>query len=242
MYRLFRLSAIAAALAMVAAQAAAHHVWIEQDGQGARLHFGEFADNVREVSPGLLDKFMQARAKLVSADGEQALTVQKTSAAFAIPATAGKGESIVAEADYPAYDKKDAGQTLRGVWIPAARYVADFSAQTPTLVLDVVPTGKEGEFQIFYRGQPLPEVSVSAIAASGWSRDGQTDAQGRVSFNLPWQGAYGIEVKHNDKTPGERAGEKYDIASYVTTLSFVQPDGLVSPPAPIVQAKAESNQ
>ena len=40
-----------------AAPAAAHQIWLEQDARAARLYFGEFGDNLREASPGLLDKF-----------------------------------------------------------------------------------------------------------------------------------------------------------------------------------------
>jgi uncharacterized GH25 family protein len=224
------LTLIAGLLAL--GHAHAHHIWIEPTEQGAVLHFGEFADNLREVSPGLLDKFTATRATLVSAKGEQPLTVKKTPTAFELGARAGMNESIVAEADYPAFDKKDGDKILRGVWIPAARFVSNFAAQKPSLALDIVPTGRDNEFQVFYRGQPLPRAKVAAIAVSGWSREGETDENGKLSFGFPWQGLYGIEVKHSDKTPGERGGEKYDTASYVTTLSFVQPSGLTSPAAP----------
>ena len=44
-------------LATLAGGAQAHQVWIEASGNQARLHFGEYADNLRETSPGLLDKF-----------------------------------------------------------------------------------------------------------------------------------------------------------------------------------------
>ena len=37
--------------------ASAHHLWLEPDGQGAKLYFGEFEGNLREASPGLLDRF-----------------------------------------------------------------------------------------------------------------------------------------------------------------------------------------
>ena len=40
-----------------AGSASAHHLWLESDGQGARLYFGEFDENLREASPGLLDRF-----------------------------------------------------------------------------------------------------------------------------------------------------------------------------------------
>jgi hypothetical protein len=47
---------------------------------------------------------------------------------------------------------------------------------------------------------------------------------------LPWKGMYAVEVHHVDKSPGERASpqgaEKFDMASYITGLSFVQAEGL----------------
>ena len=36
--------------------AAAHSIWVERDGDGARIFFGEFDENLREASPGLLDR------------------------------------------------------------------------------------------------------------------------------------------------------------------------------------------
>ena len=38
--------------------AQAHQVWLENDGGQAQLFFGEFNDNLRETSPGALDKFL----------------------------------------------------------------------------------------------------------------------------------------------------------------------------------------
>lgn len=226
------ISIMLASTLLLAGQAFAHHVWIEQAEEGTVLHFGEFADNLREVSPGLLDKFTAARARLVSGKEEQALAVKKASAAFELRGKAGKGEVIVAEADYPLFDKKEGDKTTRGAWMPTARFITDFAPQSPLLALDIVPTGKSGEFQVFYRNQPVPKAKVLAIAVSGWSREAQADDAGKVSFSFPWQGTYVLEVKHSDKTPGERGGEKYDSASYVTSLSFVQQAGMASPPAP----------
>ena len=50
--------------------ASAHHLWLEADGQGAKLYFGEFEENLREASPGLLDRFKPLpEAKAVGAAG-----------------------------------------------------------------------------------------------------------------------------------------------------------------------------
>lgn len=225
--------AIAALFVAFTNQAAAHHVWIEQDAQGARLYFGEFAQNLREVSPGLLDKFTKPVASLINVREVKPLTLNKTAEALKLSERAAQGESLIAEETaYPLFEKKDGDKVTRTAWIPAARYVSDFAARPAQLTLDVVPAGSRGEFVVHYKGKPLPDAKVEAIAQSGWTRELNADSQGKLKLDLPWQGAYAIEVKHTDRSGGERDGQKYDVASYVTTLTFTLSDGLVSPPVP----------
>ena len=76
MKSIVRLAAAAALALSLAAPASAHHIWIEVDGQGAKVYFGEFGENLREASPGSLDK-LSPQAKVVSSAGERALTLQK---------------------------------------------------------------------------------------------------------------------------------------------------------------------
>lgn len=215
----------------------AHHVWIEQDARGARLYFGEFAENLRESSPGLLDKFGQPSARRLTARGAEPLTHTKGAEAFVLSARAGNGDSLVAEdTRYPSFEFKEGEKTLTGTWTPAARLITDFRARTPALTLDIVPTGKAGEAQVFFKNRPLAKAAVHVIAASGWGREMTTDDEGKFRFTTPWKGWYALEVHHDDSTPGKRAvaqgEEAYDKATYVTTLSFEQAGGLPSPPAP----------
>ena len=229
-------TALCAALAMGAAQA--HHVWIEQDGQGAKLYFGEFGGNLREASPGLLDRFIQPVAQRVTAAGANTADVRKTADGFAIAARAGQGESIVAEEPgYPVSERKEGDKTVRGIYVPAARLVTDFAAQAPRLTLDLVPTGRtsEGgvEFQAFYKGQPLAKAKVEVVNVAGWNQEQMTDEAGKFSVKLLWRGTYVLEMSHRDTAGGQRAnGDKWDRASYVTSLTVVQPDGLpaLTPP------------
>ena len=53
---------IACASLTAVTSAHAHQVWLENAGGQARLHFGEFNENLRESSPGALDKFLGAPA------------------------------------------------------------------------------------------------------------------------------------------------------------------------------------
>jgi uncharacterized GH25 family protein len=222
--------------------AQAHHVWIEQPGPGqkagnATFFFGEFGGNLREASPGLLDKFPQPVAVKLSAKGEQTLPVSKTASGFAISARAAKGESIVAEEPaYPISERKDGDKTLRSLYHPAARLVTDFARQDPKLTLDLVPTGNAGkdgvEVQAFYKGQPLPKAKVEVITASGWSQTHYSDEAGKLRLQMPWRGTYVLALSHSDKNPGERAvaggTEKYDNARYVTSLTVMQPTGIAA--------------
>lgn len=223
--------ATAFVFALLAGTASAHHVWLEPDGKGVQLCFGEFGENLREASPGLLDR-LQPQAKSVSASGEQPLTLTKTAKAFTMPGEVKAGTSVVAEDPrYPISVRTRDGVTTRSMWWPAARFVTDRTAMKPVLVLDVVPAGGD-KFQVFFKGQPLARAKVEVVAAFGWSKTLYTDESGSFEIALPWRGAYAFEVQHADKTAGKRGEEAYDTASYVTTLTLVQAQGAEMPPLP----------
>jgi uncharacterized GH25 family protein len=240
----FRAIALVSSLLMLGT-AQAHHVWIEQNAQGAQLFFGEFGGNLREASPGLLDKFGGPVAQRISAKGSEPLQVSKSATGFGLSARAGKGESIVAEDPaYPSFEIKG-DKPGRGIYVPAARLVTDLAKQEPRLTLDLVPTGVSGkdgtEFQAFYKGQPLPKAKVEVITPSGWAQTHHTDAEGKIKTTLPWSGTYVLEMSHADRSGGERAGEKYDRASYVTSLTINQPKGIKALPAPAPAAPNKMN-
>lgn len=227
-----RLSGLALALAALLPAAHAHQIWIEQaPGGEAVIRFGEFGENLREVSPGLLDKFGKPGATLYSPKGEKVAQASKGVDGFTLPFKAARGESIVAEdAEYPLYKFKHGEKEAAGWYRPAARLITGFDAQQARLVLDLVPAGKPGELQLYFKGKPLPKTKVTLVTQSGWSKEARSDEQGMVRFDMPWKGTYVAEVSHNDRTPGERAGangaDKYDVVNYVTTLTYVKADGV----------------
>ncbi len=215
----------------------AHQIWIEQsEGQNAVVRFGEFGENLREASPGLLDKFAKVTATLISANGVQKSDATKIANGFALPFAAAPGDGIIAlDENYPLYTWKQQGRDTTNWFYPAARYITSFAAQQPKLILDLVPTGEEGQFKLFFKDQPKAKTKVTLVTESGWSKEGHTDDQGQVKFEMPWKGTYVVEVSFNDRSPGERAGtngaEKYDGVSYTTTVTFVHAKGLAPIPA-----------
>lgn len=221
-------------------RALAHQVWLEVEKGEAKLYFGEFGDNQREVSPGYLDKVTRPTATLVSGKGEKVLEPVRARDGVVFKTAVTLGDSIVAhDAAYPVMEGKDGDKPRRTVWTPAARYVTDLSARAAKLTLDIVPTGAPGEFQVVYRGKPLPKAELKLTAMSGWSLDARSDDQGKVKFDLPWRGTYALLVRHKDASAGSRksaqgADEAYDASSYATTLTFALGSGLPSPPRPPV--------
>jgi len=146
---------------------------------------------------------------------------------------AGTPDTLFAAATYPLIDRSKRNLPAM-LWVPAARWVAHASqaVEPRPQALDLVPTGKPGEFKALFNGTPLAKVAVEMVAPSGWSRSQNSAEDGTVTFALPWKGQYVAEVKHTDKSAGEAQGKPYAEASYVTTLSFVQRDGLDSPALP----------
>ena len=224
-------------LALGAGAAQAHQVWIEQPANGsAVLRFGEFGENLRETSPGLLDKFGKPTALRISSQGQQPLTATKSANGFVLSGRAAAGESLVAEdARYPLYSMKQGDKEIKGWYHPAARYLTTTNEQAPSLTFDVVPTGKSGEFKVVFKGQPLPKAKVSAVVQSGWMKEAVSDQQGLVTFDMPWKGTYVLEAHHDDRTAGERMGdagaEKYDVVNYVTSVTYAKPTGTAAVPA-----------
>jgi hypothetical protein len=213
--------------------AQAHQIWLEQpEGENAVIRFGEFGENLREASPGLLDNFGAPAATLWTNSKAKPLAPTKRATGFALPARIKAGESLTAEdAAFPIRAFKRDGQEVRSWYWPAARFIADDTAQEAKLALDITPTGKAGEFRLTLQGQPLARTEVHLVVQSGWRKSARSNAQGLLRFDLPWQGQYVLEASHIERTPGERQGEKYDAINYVTTLTLVRPEGLAPLPA-----------
>jgi hypothetical protein len=234
-------ASIAFALLALSTAAQAHQIWIEQaPGQNAQVRFGEFGESLREASPGPLDTLGLPTATLISGKTEKAGDGVKTSNGFTLPFTAAQGDTVVAEAaNYPLYKVKRGDHEATNWYFPSARLVTDFAQQSPRLALDLVPAGKHGEFQLFFRGKPLPKAKVSLMTQSGWAREKSTDEQGKVAFDLPWKGTYVAEVSHDEQVPGERRGasgpETYHGVAFVTSVTYVKPEGV----EPVAAVRAE---
>lgn len=229
MNRSIRRFAIAGLLSFsIAAPASAHFLWLEPDEGGAKLYFGEFGENLREASPGLLDRLTplpEAKA------GAASFKVEKTATAFVLSGRAAAGDSITAE-QVRINERKQGEKVTKTLGRLAARSIPDWTERQPSLTLDVVPAGKAGSIKVVYDGKPVAKAKLEVIAESGWTHEYRTDAQGMAQVDTPWKGAYVIEVEHLDPAGGTLGSETYDSKRLVTTLAFRVADGMQGPAAP----------
>jgi len=207
--------------------ASAHQIWLERDADGIRIYFGEFDENLREASPGLLDR-LNPQARSAAAEGP--LKVSKTGGFFAVAGTVGADDSVLAEDARIVERRGEKGARI--LTRLGARHVPDFKERAPANTLDIVPAGKPGAFKVFYQGKPLARAKLEVIAESGWKREVKTDEQGAAETALPWRGAYVVEVEHSDATAGRLGEQDYDSVRSASTLSFRLNDGPQGAPVP----------
>ena len=146
--------------------ASAHHLWLEARRKGAKLYFGEFDENLREASPGLLDRFKPLpEAKVVGASGAQPLKVESRQPVRADRHDRRRGQHRRGAGERHRAQAGRAGGAHPGS--PCGALVPDFAERAPVLMLDIVPTGTPGVFKVTYDGKPLPKAKAELIAESG---------------------------------------------------------------------------
>ena len=56
--------------------AGAHALWLESGTAGSKLYFGEYAENLRETSPGRLDSIVEPEATVIDQAGAKKRSAQ----------------------------------------------------------------------------------------------------------------------------------------------------------------------
>lgn len=223
-----RLTAIGLLLGTGLAQA--HYLWIEPAQGGSALYYGEAEALLRESSPGRLDLVQGASAVFTRVVGTQAqpAALRRLPAYLAIATPADATGVLVREESLEVRDL-----TANGLGLAKIHYYARHgqpAAAAPALPLDVQGT-EPGALTVLYQGKPLAHAKLEVIAPNAWVQEHQTDKHGRVRINTPWRGLYVLHMLHQDPTPGEFAGKRYDRLRVHFTYSFVHPHGPDAGPA-----------
>jgi len=219
---MFKLKAFSAGalLLSVVTSAHAHYVWLEYDVSGAaRAYFGEWIDDIREKTGGMLDRIKAPRAFLGSSSDPLPIKRNENNLEITVK---GSGDVRLVENSMPPRDDKEKGGRTRTIYYAKAGR----SETTAKLDLELVPTVANGNtFILLFFGSPLPKAELTIIGPSKWEKPLTTDEQGRVSLPMPWSGRYVLEVTYFEEKAGGSGEEKFDRTRHISSLSFMQPSG-----------------
>jgi len=218
-----RFACLIVALATFAliSSAHAHYVWLEWDGDGpARAYFGEWVDDIREKTGGLLDRIKAPRVFLAASPEPIAVKRNENNLEVGVK---GRGDlRLIEDSNPPREDKEKGGSTRTIYYAKAGR--AETAAK---LDLELVPTVAEGNtFALVFFGAPLAKTEVTVIGPPKWEKKLTTDEKGQVILPTPWTGRYVVEVTHFDEKDGISGGEKFNRTRHISSLSFHHQGGI----------------
>ena len=201
--------------------AQAHFVWLERDGDGpARAYFGEWIDDIREKTGGLLDRFKAPRAFLGTSNDPLPVKRNENNLEFNAK---GRGDVRFVDSSVPPREDKEKGGATKTIY-----YAKAGRAETAAkLDLELVPTTANGNtIVLVFFGAPLPKAEITIIGPPKWEKPLVTDEQGRVTVRTPWVGRYVLEVTHFDEKAGGSGDEKFNRTRHISSLSFVAQQGI----------------
>jgi len=195
----------------------AHNIWIEEVAGSMVLRFGEIGEKI-ETSPGRLDAFIGVQAWSVATNQ---FKVEKKADHFLFHSAVATAPVLAEEALLAVSSRTN--QAPRKTMFYARWQPAKAVSTVPGLTLDVVPTGKAGEYQVYFRGQPLAGAKVKAEGAKDFRADMTADAEGKFTFTAPAKGLFLLVCAHRENLPGFAGGKAYEGLNHSSTLSFHQP-------------------
>ena len=199
----------------------AHFLWLEREGDGAtRAFFGEWIDDIREKTGGLLDRFKAPRVSIGAS--KQLLQVKRNENNLEF-ATEGTGDVRFVDSSVPPREDNDKGGITKTVY-----YAKHGRLETAAkLDLELVPAEAIGKtFVLIFLGSPLAKAELTIIGPSKWEKPLITDEQGRVTLPTPWAGRYVLEVTHFDDQARSTGEEKFNRTRHISSLSFEQVEGI----------------
>src|SRR6185312_2481599 len=135
---------------------AAHALWLEKEAGAIRLYFGEYAENLREPSPGRLDSIIEPKVTVVNAKGvEKPVEAKRENNYFAIPAGKEAQDGAVLVQALKQSIREPQGQ------IPSPTYRRFLYARLGSggsLPLDIQESGNT--LRLTYLGKPVPKVEI----------------------------------------------------------------------------------
>lgn len=217
-------SCLLAMLFLSVGQVSAHYLWIDAaaDGLSAKVFFGEYQEDLREVKGGRLDEMVGLETFAVVAGGERKALDTTTQADHFLVASAVAASGFVTQKlDCPVKDWTKSGSGIVKPMFYSRAWLAGSALPNSDLPLDVVPVDEGGrKLKVVFHGQPLAKAKVTVHAPNLWSRELMTDEQGILSIPTPWPGLYLVEVIHLEPKAGSYLSVPYAAVRHRVTFAL----------------------
>ncbi|XCF05631.1 DUF4198 domain-containing protein [Tamlana crocina] len=227
-------------IAFTATKSFAHYLWVETNPIGhigkeqlIKVHFGEYTYGVIEkVNGDAFNNVNQFDLWVVDAKGNK--TALKSTAhddcylAKFTPKTNGTFTVILNnnKIDVIDYTQYDFGIFKTHYHSTAKFQVGKNSNETVAtndsgiVVKDVSKNKNEVKLQVLFKNEPLAKNELKVFVSDLWSKTLETDENGYVTFNLPWETKYIVETTKKEEVPGKYKGEDYDFIWHCATYSI----------------------
>ncbi|WP_420583375.1 DUF4198 domain-containing protein [Reichenbachiella sp.] len=216
--------------------ASAHYMWVETSPAGKlnqeqtiKVHFGEYTYGVIEKVGG--DGFNAVKDfQLFVIDPKGKKTELEVSAQedhYLASFTPKKEGTYTIVLDNDQIDVIDYTQYDFGIFrthynsiakVQIGEKEADTTAQNEEGIALQRLVSEDGiKLLVTYQGKPLAENEVKVFVADQWSKTLETDENGVVSFQLPWQTKYIVETTIKEEVPGQFRGKDYEFIWHCAT-------------------------
>ncbi|WP_422359719.1 DUF4198 domain-containing protein [Reichenbachiella sp.] len=218
----------------------AHYLWIETDATGQlnqeqeiKVHFGEYTYGVIEKVGG--EGFNAVKNfKLFVVDPKGKRTALKVAAQedhYLATFTPKKKGTYTVVLDNDQIDVIDYTQYDFGIF--RTHYNSIAKVQVGSEDTETATQNEEGialqrmtadsgiQLLVTYKGQPLTANEVKVFVADQWSKTLETDEQGIVSFDLPWESKYIVETTIKEEVRGQFRGQDYEFIWHCATTCII---------------------
>ena len=208
-----------AGLLLTTLPAYAHYIWLEPSAKQMHMYFGEYGEDLREVTGGKLDNIAMPEASVVKGNKLVPITYTREANHLAL-ADSDKQPLVIQEVKMQV---KDLRKNNIGVVKPMyyARFATADNEAASGLDFDIQPLGA-GKVRVSLHGKPLAKVKLEIIAPNQWMQELQSNDVGEVTVKTPWTGLYVVHVVYVEPVQGEYGGTAYEGIRHVGTLSFIK--------------------
>jgi len=215
---------VIAALLFASIQVSAHALWIETAPSGAKgkaqdvkVFYGEYAEFSPEKVSDWYSDVKDFSLWLIGPDGGKTqLPVREAADHFAAAFTPEKDGIYTLLVSHSA---KDLGgktiyqfNTSATVSVGKSNNYNITAANTNPIKFNLSGLSKNKTSVVtgYFNEKPAGDMYVTVFSPKGWTKQLQTNAEGKAEFTPEWSGTYLIEISRSDKETGEHHGKPYE--------------------------------